>query len=263
MEILINNHFTLSQMNDIDNLNTKLLKQPFTQEPQWQKLLDNYLHIASNYAQIENAIAVLSDMKANKSYIYYGGIAEKLNLEKLDTTQIIPSIWEEEVISHIHPDDLSEKYLEELRFYHFMKNIPEQERTNYYLANNIRMCSDSGEYVQVLHRMFYLAYDSNNCARLALCLYNLAPYFSTERLIINSATGQVFKGEEQDYSKILTEREQAVLLWIQTGKMSKEIAQLLSISIHTVNRHRQNILEKLQVSNSIEACQIAKKLGLL
>ena len=47
------------------------------------------------------------------------------------------------------------------------------------------------------------------------------------------------------------------------GKMSKDIAQTLSISINTVNRHRQNILEKLQVNNSIEACRIAKELHLL
>ena len=40
--------------------------------------------------------------------------------------------------------------------------------------------------------------------------------------------------------------------------MSKDIAQTLSISINTVNRHRQNILEKLQVNNSIEACGLLR-----
>ena len=35
--------------------------------------------------------------------------------------------------------------------------------------------------------------------------------------------------------------------------MSKDIAQTLSISINTVYRQRQNILDKLQVNNSIEA----------
>ena len=37
------------------------------------------------------------------------------------------------------------------------------------------------------------------------------------------------------------------------GMFSKEISEKLNISIHTVNRHRQNILEKLQVDNMIEA----------
>ena len=38
---------------------------------------------------------------------------------------------------------------------------------------------------------------------------------------------------------------------------------MLSISIHTVSRHRQEILGKLQVKNSIEACRLAKNLRLL
>ena len=38
---------------------------------------------------------------------------------------------------------------------------------------------------------------------------------------------------------------------------------MLSISINTINRHRQEILGKLQVKNSIEACRIAKDLKLI
>jgi DNA-binding NarL/FixJ family response regulator len=45
--------------------------------------------------------------------------------------------------------------------------------------------------------------------------------------------------------------------------MSKEIASRLFISINTVNRHRQNILMKLQASNSVEACRVAKGLKLI
>jgi len=40
-------------------------------------------------------------------------------------------------------------------------------------------------------------------------------------------------------------------------------SSMLSISVNTVSRHRQEILGKLQVKNSIEACRIAKELQLL
>ena len=64
-------------------------------------------------------------------------------------------------------------------------------------------------------------------------------------------------------SKILSDREIQVLRLIDKGLISKQIADTLSISIHTVSRHRQEILAKLQVRNSIEACRVAKDLGLL
>ena len=52
-------------------------------------------------------------MKANISYIYYGGVAEKLGLAERNTAKTIQSIWEEEIFSRIHPDDLQEKHLQE------------------------------------------------------------------------------------------------------------------------------------------------------
>ena len=52
---------------------------------------------------------------------------------------------------------------------------------------------------------------------------------------------------------LLTPREREVLALAKEGMFSKEISEKLNISVHTVNRHRQNILEKLQVDNIIEA----------
>ena len=46
-------------------------------------------------------------------------------------------------------------------------------------------------------------------------------------------------------------------------KDPKDIAAAMSISINTVSRHRQDILRKLQVRNSIEACRMARRLGLI
>ena len=44
--------------------------------------------------------------------------------------------------------------------------------------------------------------------------------------------------------KILSEREKAVLNYVLEGKNSREIAELLYISINTVHTHRRNILKK-------------------
>ena len=45
--------------------------------------------------------------------------------------------------------------------------------------------------------------------------------------------------------------------------LSKEIASTLYISVFTVNKHRQNILEKLSVDNSMEAVQTALAMKLI
>lgn len=53
----------------------------------------------------------------------------------------------------------------------------------------------------------------------------------------------------------LTAREKQIVQLIIDGKKSKEIAQLLFISIKTVNKHRSNILVKLGIHNLAELRQ--------
>lgn len=81
--------------------------------------------------------------------------------------------------------------------------------------------------------------------------------------MVNLATGETQLLSEQDYSNILSPREKEILKYIAKGHLSKEIAQMLSISINTVNRHRQNILQKLHSGNSFEAYKRAAELGLI
>ena len=251
-------------MDIINELNKEFLAQSFGEEELLLKELNEYKQIASTYARIENAIAVLSDMRTNISYIYYGGIAEILGCAERGDSQTVHSIWEESIFKHIHPNDLSDKYLQELRFFHFLKHVPKGKRTDYYLMSKLRMQGLSGEYIPILHRMFYVPVQSNDSMWLSLCLYNLCTTdISWKCAFVNSLTGQITELEKQDCSNLLSVREKEVLKLIDAGKMSKDIAQTLYISINTVSRHRQSILEKLQVKNSIEACRIAKDLKLI
>jgi DNA-binding NarL/FixJ family response regulator len=73
------------------------------------------------------------------------------------------------------------------------------------------------------------------------------------------------KGDLRDKSSIelLTNREREVLKLIAEGYANKRIAKLLSISVRTVERHRSNIMKKLNVSNVVELVKYALKLGLV
>lgn len=244
-------------------LSNELLKQVFIQEAPSGTRLDEFRRIAAGYASTENVIAVLSDMQTNTSYLYYGGIAETLGLAKRGTSEVIHSIWEEAIFTRIHPDDLLDKHLQELRFLHFLKGLPDKVRTDYYIESRIRMQNMQKEYIWIRHRMYYIATHADGYVWLALCLYGFSPDLPANCLMINSVDGTMEEWDKETCKGLLSKREKEILLLIEEGKSSKEIAETLSISVNTVNRHRQNILEKLQVDNSMQACRMARELKLL
>lgn len=59
----------------------------------------------------------------------------------------------------------------------------------------------------------------------------------------------------------LSPRERQVLQLITDGKTSKEIAQLLFISVHTVHNHRKNIRRKLSIRKNADLVKYALKHG--
>ena len=63
--------------------------------------------------------------------------------------------------------------------------------------------------------------------------------------------------------ELLTPRELEVLKLIAEAHSSKEIAQILVISIKTVERHRANILEKLGMRDRVELTRYAIRRGLV
>ncbi len=247
-------------MNIANILNDELRSQDFTETDFNQGLLDKYRQIAEGYAVTENSIAVLSDMGGNKSWIYYSSFAETVGLAA--GMEDIDSIWEKHILDRLHPEDLMNKHLHELSFFHFMKR--QGKDPHYYLAHKLRMKNCKGEYIPVLHRLFYAHSSDGSGFRLALCLYNPFTFqLPGNCLVINTKNGESFPLEQISDLKILSRRETEVLNLIDKGYSSRDIAQELFISKNTVSRHRQEILAKLQVKNSIEACRIAKALGIL
>ncbi|MBI5634512.1 MAG: response regulator transcription factor [Nitrospirae bacterium] len=57
--------------------------------------------------------------------------------------------------------------------------------------------------------------------------------------------------------EVLTPREKEVIKLIADGKSSKEIGELLLISVRTVERHRANIMDKLQLKKTADLVKYA------
>jgi len=70
-------------------------------------------------------------------------------------------------------------------------------------------------------------------------------------------------GLKEQKVSILTEREREVLQLIAEGKTSKKIANLLGISTKTIDAHRQQIMDKLNIHTIAGLTRYAIKEGLI
>ncbi|WP_315192860.1 helix-turn-helix transcriptional regulator [Capnocytophaga sputigena] len=164
--------------------------------------------------------------------------SDELNIEKL-----------------VHPDDLEVVRRIDKKVWEFLDTLPEEEKLTYKYIYEMRVL-DRGKYVRMIYQMRILAFKDDNF--LGMGIIDLAPEQSTNTSvrfqIKNCLTDEIVPfAIESATDTLLTPREREILALAKEGMFSKEISEKLNISIHTVNRHRQNILEKLQVDNMIEA----------
>ncbi|MFF7051647.1 response regulator [Streptomyces griseorubiginosus] len=80
--------------------------------------------------------------------------------------------------------------------------------------------------------------------------------------LIRTYLDGVRDGEEPP-EQVLTPREEEVLKLVAEGHSSKEIAELLFISIKTVHRHRENLLHKLGMRDRLQLTRYAIRAGLI
>ncbi len=226
--------------------------------------IEKYRPVAEGYAEIENTLCVLSDLKKNISIVCHSRFSRNLDIDLQKCTGTIPSKWEDGIFRAIHPDDLEMKLLQELLFFHYISSLPEEIRYSQCLMQRLRIKNKSGGWTDILHRLHYIPSTDSHSPRLAICLYGAMPelQFKGNSAVLDTSSGRMSALDSSTGSRIFTRQETNVIRLIDSGNSSREISEILNISIHTVNRHRQNIIAKLNVRNSAEACKIARNLGL-
>ncbi len=86
---------------------------------------------------------------------------------------------------------------------------------------------------------------------------------SLARKLLDDYLERLEMGEEKDSYAKLTVREKEVLKLIGEGYTSREIAEILFISINTVDRHRTNVMDKLGMHNKSQLIKFAIRKGLV
>jgi DNA-binding CsgD family transcriptional regulator len=168
---------------------------------------------------------------------------------------------------HIHPDDRLQILEYQIEHGQFIYSLPPEERNDYQQIFQFRMLNANRDYVNVISRQHVIEQDRNGKAWMVMGIIDLSPdqLFSekVKRTVLNRKTGELLASLPIPTEKQLTKREKEILLLIRQGFLSKEIADRLKISIYTVNNHRKNILEKLDVDNVMEALNAARDYGLM
>ena len=204
-----------------------------------EEIAQEYISYMKILEQAGSFAVFLSDRFGHYYYVTeYIETSQELNIENL-----------------VHPDDLEVVRRIDKKVWEFLDTLPEEEKLTYKYIYEMRVL-DRGKYVRMIYQTRLLAFKDDNF--LAMGMIDLAPEQSANTSvrfqIKNCLTDEVVPFTiESATDVLLTPREREILALAKEGMFSKEISEKLNISIHTVNRHRQNILEKLQVDNMIEA----------
>ncbi len=173
----------------------------------------------------------------------------------------------EPIIEVIHPDDIYYGLLVRKKIYSLLKELSAKDKMKHKVVHEMRVKNTRDEYIRIIEQEHVIKLDKSGNIWLMLSVIDIDASHESETTkshLFNFETGeQIFIDLSDTLEEPLTNRELEVLRLMKQGLLSKEIAETLKVSINTVNTHRQNILQKLKANNSIEAVNLALRLGLL
>ena len=224
-------------------------------KPDYSRMEMRHKQTLTQLAAVSNSVVTVFDMYAGRHVF-----ASRSFFDLFGCRADIEKTYEK-----VHPEDA------ELLLLHAvlaMKHVysRKDDVTRYKFITEYRIRNAFDEYVRVIERQSVLETDKAGNAWLALSVIDLSPDRSAFKpvtsLVSNVGDNTLFP--LCDVRKtVLSPRETEILQLIKQGLLSKEISERLGISVHTVNTHRQKILEKLNAGNSMEAVRYASSLGLL
>jgi DNA-binding CsgD family transcriptional regulator len=168
----------------------------------------------------------------------------------------------------IHPDDRIQFSLNSISILKIFDQFSRDEKLNHKSIYEYRMLNSQGKYIRLIEQYQVLELDKKGQLWLLFGIVDISPNQeetdSVKSQLLNFRTGTFIPLTIPQKPELdLTKRELEILKLVRDGFLSKEISDKLSISVHTVNTHRQRFLEKLGANNSIEAVVFASKFGLL
>ena len=180
----------------------------------------------------------------------------------------------EYIFEYIHSDDLNRFAAHEKEVTRFFGDLTPEEVLRYKVSYDYRLRCADGTYKWILMQTLTLQSDEQGSVIRVLGVQTDITHLKTEDkpsglsfIGLNGAPsyynvqvgGDVLLSSKEPFSK----REKEVLQLVLSGKNSHEIADILSLSVHTVNSHRKNIFAKSDCKSLAELGYKAVKMGWL
>ena len=144
-----------------------------------------------------------------------------------------------------------------------LKQILDDKITNVLIITN----DDNPDQIQKLLGMGIKGIVTKSCSKREIvnAIHAVAgdTRFFCNRILDIVVTQQDREVEENCEPTDLSPREYEVLKLITKGRKTTEIADMLNVSVHTINSHRKNILKKLKLKSPAELIVYAMESGLV
>jgi two-component system, NarL family, response regulator NreC len=86
---------------------------------------------------------------------------------------------------------------------------------------------------------------------------------SVSKVLLDDYMRKLKRSGAEDAYDLLTPREREILQLVAEGKSNKEVANLLNLSVYTVETHRSNIMQKLRLKGIPELMLYAVRKGII
>jgi DNA-binding CsgD family transcriptional regulator/PAS domain-containing protein len=170
----------------------------------------------------------------------------------------------------IYPEDQDRTWKLKKKVWERLLTLPVQERKKYKFNNDYRVLKPDGTMVRLLEQSSVLQLDAggNITHTISICSdithWNKVP--DNYASVLSAAEKPCFDFPDDADLKppiILSKRELEIVSLMAAGHNSKYIADKLFISFHTVNTHRQKMIEKTSTRNTGGLIQFAMYHGLI
>lgn len=203
-------------------------------------------------------------------YYYYIVNLARVEIEHVSEHVLAVLGFEEEaqftvqyIYENIHPEDKKRFVLHEQKVTEFFNKLAPDKVLKYKVSYDYRLRRTDGSYIWILMQTVTIQTNNEGAVIRVLGIQTDITHLKKD----NTPSGLSFIGLEGepsfmnveipeiiqlDENELFTSREKQILRMMVQGKTSSEIAQHLTLSLHTVNTHRKNILSKSGCRNISE-----------